>query len=590
MQTPPSPAPPAAAKAAAAAAKKPSYTDWEIRALVMPLIPMRLKTPVVELIRHLPLALRAEMEQFHGGSIEKFLVTKFPKELVVPEAGHVARSGFVNPIPKSTSLPPPPFGAKPPPPGAGGSGGGKAPPPPPPPTFINAKNQSLALGSNVLPSARGFRSPPEVLDALVDYVPTFFVDTRRILDMLPPDITQVFGSLTFVTFLRKFRFYFDLRAEHAQVDVRIRQDVNHPRKGTADFKFAAGIGSADVMQNSAVMSATMKRPPRNSEANLIMFLVPKIPSAFTPIGDILAEISEIVAKHPSYDPRLGISGLFEKFPEYFQVVDGKIRLRPFHVAPFALDEKELSSSPHPVILDKVLTHLKQGAAEGDWMESSKLFALLDATEKLAIKDQYKTFPRFLRLHGLEVCVSTDNMKVKIFVAENEKCADALSTQRLAQDKIAPDDPILAIPAAMGDVVESDWAIKEVYDSMPLMQCVEVADLLDLVSQSIKDALPKDLASALMRYPDYFTVWPAPDGPEGAFVAQRAKLVTPDVTDEEIARTVLPLIPQGGIARERLLRRVPLQLQRYLYRHGVKHVLGRMPTYFLVVEDKVMRVC
>jgi hypothetical protein len=566
------------------APKKPAYTDWEIRALVMPLIPARSKIPLVELLRHLPLALRAEMDQFPGGP-DKFLVAKFPKEIVSPDPQHVARSSFAAaPLRNSASVLPPP-------PPQGNSASPKvvksmAPPPPPPPTFVNTKTQSATLGSNVLPSARGFRSPPEVLDALVDYIPTFFVDTRRILDLLPPEITQVFGSLSFVVFLRKYRFYFDLRAAHSQTDVRLRQDVMHPRRGTADFKFAAGIGSVDVMQNTASMTATMKRPPRNSEANLIMFLVPKIPSAFTAVGDVLAEISDTVAKHPSYDPRLGVTGLFEKFPEYFQIVDGMIRIRPFRVAPFALDEKDITTSPFPEILDKVLSHLKGE----EWVETGKVFALLDAQEKLIIKDHFKTFPKFLRLHGREVCVSSDNMKVKRFVPENEKCADALSTERLAQDSIKPDDPILSIPVAMGEAVDADWAVKELYDSLPLMQCVIVSDLLDLVSQSIRDALPKDLPGTLAKYPDYFAIWPAPDGPDGAFVVQRAKLVTPEMSDDEIARMVLPLIPQGGIERERLLRKVPLQLQRYLFRHGVANVLGRMNNYFLVVGDKVMRIC
>ena len=569
LPAPPPPPPPP---------KRPLYSDWEIRALVLPLVPLRSKTPVVEILRHLPLVLRNEMEQFPGGAA-RYLSAKFHKEIISPDIDHVARSGYVPPVKPSMASSST---------GSGATSIGKSspPPPPPPPTFINSKSQSTSLGSNVLPSARGFRSPPEVLDAFIEYIPTFFVDTRRIVDILPPELSQIFGTLSFVTFLRKYRFYFDMRAAHSQTEVRVRQDVMHPKRGFADFKFAAGIGSADVMQNSAVMNnASMKRPPRNSEANLIMFLAPKIPSVFTPIGDVLSDISEIVAKHPSYDPRLGISGLFEKFPEYFQVVDGKIRIRPFRVAPYALDEKDITNSPHPVIFDKVLSNLK-----GDeWVETSKIFALLEASEKLLIKDQYKTFPRFLRLHGREVSVAADNMKVKKFTPENEKCADTLSSERLAADSLSPDDPILNIPAVMAESVDAEWAVKELYDAMPLMQCVEVNDLLDLVTESIRNALPKDLAGALAKYPDYFTVWASPDDP-AVFVVQRAKLVTPDMQDEDIARIVLPLIPQGGIDREKLLRKVPLQLQRFLSRHGVKTVLGRMPNYFLVVGDKVMRVC
>lgn len=266
-------------------------------------------------------------------------------------------------------------------------------------------------------------------------------------------------------------------------------------------------------------------------------------------------------------------------------MEGKVRIRPFSIAPFSTDDKDATTSPLPEVIDKVLKGLPDG---GEFTETAKIFALLDVNEKWQIKETYKTFPRFLRLHGREVCVSTDNMKVKKFIAENEKCVDNLSSDRLKADAINPSDPILQIQAVMDETTNADWAIKELYDCLPLMQCVEIRDLLVLVSQSIRDGLPKDLPEALQKYPDYFAVWEYPDEP-GLHIVQRAKLVTPEMTDDDVARMIMPLVPQGGIDKDKLMRKVPLQLQRYMYRRGLKVVLARMPKYFLVVGDKVMRV-
>ncbi|CUG94334.1 Hypothetical protein, putative [Bodo saltans] len=93
---------------------------------------------------------------------------------------------------------------------------GAPPPPPPPPTSsANSHNNGNSLpqrgGGNVpLPSARGYRTPPEVLDALIGFVPTcgyrtppevldaligfvptFWVSLPTLLEAVTPDLREL---------------------------------------------------------------------------------------------------------------------------------------------------------------------------------------------------------------------------------------------------------------------------------------------------------------------------------------------------------------------------------------------------------------
>lgn len=463
------------------------------------------------------------------------------------------------------------------------------PPPPPPPTFAKKaetnSNPFSQLQSRDAKAQMGFRTPPEVLDVMIDYVPTFFVNVQTLVDVLPPEVVQMFGSQSPLMFLKKYRFYFEVQQHHGVPEVKLRNEVTHPRRGTADVKFAAGVGSVDYLQNAG--AAAVRKPPRSSEANLVMGLAPKCPSEFSPIGEFLSSVHEFVSAHPAFDSRIGVTGILEKYPEYFQIVDGKVRVRPSTVAPGALAEIGMADTPLKSICEKLMAALP--AEDGKPMDTPALFAKLALEEKQAIKQNYRSFPRFLRMHGKLFVVSPDNTLVKRFVPELERSADALASERLESDFLSPSDPIHNIPVSMAENTSADWSIKELYDALPLMQAAELDDFRMILPTSVRDALPKDLGAELAKHPDYFSVWQYPDD-ETVTIVQRAKLNTPQPTADELARAMVPMVPQGGLTCDQLLRRVPLPIQRYLYRHGVKKVVEEhLKQYFIISGNKIMKV-
>lgn len=58
--------------------------------------------------------------------------------------------------------------------------------------------------------------------------------------MLPDDIRSLFlGRNKFFIFIRRYPFFFDLRQKDAgsRWDVKLNDDVNHPKRGVGDDKF-----------------------------------------------------------------------------------------------------------------------------------------------------------------------------------------------------------------------------------------------------------------------------------------------------------------------------------------------------------------
>ncbi|KEG15335.1 hypothetical protein DQ04_00101020 [Trypanosoma grayi] len=556
------------------------YAPWEIRALLMPLIPVGGATvPLRDIVHLLPTAAREEMQR--EGSPLAYVRRHLSGDVIVKGTELSRRALVVD---------------------GGGTRGKEGismsmPPPPPPPPVAAGRLAAAAAAVRPSQASGGAKTQLEVLDALVEFVPTFFVNSQMVADQLPMEIRKQFADSSFLFYIKRFRHYIDIRAHHGNTEIRLRPDFTHPKRGIADARYTTGLNSSDMMSQLA----RGRRPPRNSEANLIHFIVPRMPAAYTPIATVLQDVSDIVSRHPSFDPRLGVTGLFEKYPEYFQIVDAKLRVRPFRSAPNSLDDLNALTSPLPTIYAKVKKLVDEYAEGKDYgvesekaaavVPTGKLYALLTNAEKLEVKAQHRSFPRFLRLHGEEIVVSVDNMKVYQFRPTFEKCAETIMDQRLTMSALSPDDPVLKIPAAMDDGSTADWAVRELYDALPLMQCAELDEVMSLVPPSVKNALPPQqdkLVEHLALYPDYFMTWPYPDDPS-VTVVQRAKLELLPMEQEDIARMVMPLIPQGGIDASKLLRRVPLPLQRHLYRHGLKKVLGGMTNYFLVVGDKVMRV-
>ncbi|KAG5474744.1 hypothetical protein LSCM4_03920 [Leishmania orientalis] len=439
------------------------------------------------------------------------------------------------------------------------------------------------------------RSTLQVMEALVPYIPTFFTSVDAIEPTLPSEIQKLYADSSFRFYVKRFRHYIDMRAAHGSTEIRLRADFDHPQRGHADARFSVGgFSSLDGAQ-------PLRRPPRNSEANLIGLVAPQVPKEYVPLADVLQEIAPIISRHPAFDPRLGVTGLLGKYPEYFQLVQGKLRARPYRVAPNSLGECDAATSPLPSIFTKVLAVVAEAAVGKNYsvaeekaaaaVSTGRLYSLLTPEEKAQVKTRCRSFPTFLRMHGKEIVVSADKMKVYRFLPEYEACVDTLMDERLRINSLRPDDPVLKIPSEMAPESNAEWAVRELYDALPLMQCAELDEVLSLVPTAVRDALPRDLVAVravLDNYPDYFTTWPYPDDPS-IIVVQRAKVEQPNLEKADILRMVLPLIPQGGTTLASLRTRVPLALQRYFSRHGTVATLSAMKDVFAISGDRVVRL-
>eukprot|EP00796_Vickermania_ingenoplastis_P008255 gene8255-5775_t len=466
------------------------------------------------------------------------------------------------------------------------------PPLPPKPTFDAGPSTASPNPGTGRP-----RTMIETLDRMVDYLPTSFVQASVIASKMPKTIQELYADTNFIFFMKRFRHYVDIRTQHGYSELRLKQDFSHPRRGKGDELY-----NSSFADSSNPLGNSLRRPPRNSEANLVGFLAPRMPTEYTPIATVLSDVSDIVSRHPAFDPRLGVTGLLEKYPDYFQFNEGQLRSRPYRSAPFSLDDFDVETSPEKEIFKKLFAAVEAAAEGKNYAEekaaaavsTGKLYALLSQKEKVLIKNQYRSFPRFLRLHGKAIVVSPDCMKVHLFKPEYEACADTLLDIRLRENKLSPDDPVLKIPATIADNVSIDWAIKELYDALPLTQCAELNDILSLVPPSVRSGIPddlKELQDLLNSFPEYFTLWPYPDDPS-VIIIQRAKVEIPEFSKDDLVGLVLPLLPDNekGLTCAALMRRVPLPLQRCFYKKGMKKTLALLQDYLKVTDDgRVIRI-
>lgn len=564
-----------------------AYSPSEVRALVLDLLPPAFPgappMPTSTLLLHLPTAVRSLLQQ-HPGGIRAYTTEHFPSDIVWSSSGEAVWRQRSHPKgqPSNTAPPPPPVCLSP---------------------STSASPFARTGGDVTARHGKGPRTTMEILDAIVPFIPTFYVSADAVAATIPSDIQRIHADTTFAFFLKRFRHYVDIRTAHGQSEIRLRPDFHHPKRGDADAQHSSASRVRNHGDGVVVTSdgSVLRRPPRNSEANLVLFVVPRIPKEFTPLAEVLQDVSDIISRHPSFDPRLGVTGFFDKYPEYFQVVEGKIRTRPYRTAPNALDDLDGETSPMPAVFSRILAAV-EAAAEGKSyrdeaeraaavVSTGRLYALLSDAERRAVKEQFRSFPRFLRSHGRSIVVSPDSTKVYRFKPEYERCAETVLNQGLAMHAISPDDPILKIPVEMDAQANADWAIKELYDALPLAQCAALQDILTLVPTSVKEALPSDEASlvaALEPYPDYFLCWSSPDDPR-VMMIQRAKVALPDYDANEIVGLVAPLIPQGGTTLASVMRRAPLPLQRYFNHRGLRVTLGELKDFFLVSGDRVIRI-
>jgi hypothetical protein len=150
------------------------------------------------------------------------------------------------PLASVHSVPPPPAGTlqRRPPPRVSAMSGRATPP--------ALAGGGVGLGAGAIAAGPAWRAPSEMLDLFVDIVPTYWVSmqflraTRELQDALGGAHT----ALSLPRVLKKYQFYFEVRRPQGGgtvLDVRLRDTVNHPRKGAANsaYEWARTDGGAN---------------------------------------------------------------------------------------------------------------------------------------------------------------------------------------------------------------------------------------------------------------------------------------------------------------------------------------------------------
>lgn len=391
-----------------------------------------------------------------------------------------ARS-FIPPPPRLRTppplrVPPPLHGRLPPPPPLGGGGARLPPPPPlsssslPPPPLASSQHKNNTNNNNnkmdvasssspslcppplasaysntastrdtgcSLPSSFLLKSPQEVLASFVDFVPTFFVSLPSVAAIISEDVRDEFqGRGKLLSFFRRYPFFFDLRTDAvaSRVDVRLRTDVSHPRRGAADEKFMMTdvgettqyvakpehIVSMEPLDSGSATGSVYLHPPLAPPAvrvcledrvpvlDRLRALVPE--KVFTPIEELEELLPEDVLFHPYFDCQGGLMTIASKFPEHFQVVRGNIRLRPPELAPLALDSLRLEESPLPDVAELILAEVCRETVPR-WVPLTPLYERLTVAQRREIKRKFKSFAGYLRAHGLSLSISSDMLQV-----------------------------------------------------------------------------------------------------------------------------------------------------------------------------------
>lgn len=487
---------------------------------------------------------------------------------------------------------------------------------------------------------KSWRSPAEIVDNLMDYIPSYWAPMKAVHNHLPFEIKELYqNKMKLSQFLRKFNYYFDTKLTQRGAEVRVRMDCSHPKKGAADDRYGQHQRRHQLQQDqhqaefSAEQKASTSSSPSSTldispapNASLSAKTALKKPlyvevdahtlagqlkqlcsNTFVPVKEFQAGLPNTITGHPEYDASAGVLPTLEKHPFIFQVVDGAVRLRQAGVAPNALEKlgRDQDDSPLPAIFAKVMQSLPSHPGDCSPVEISTVLAKLSSDEKTEIRNKYRSLPRFLRLHGAAIEVSRDNTTIRRWEEPRgstastsgsvEEAALELDLQS-AGDVEDPFEPQLAEGAAalpktggVADASAVQWALKELYSGLPLSTAVPLDDAVSMLPAQMREAVMNSetpIQEQLNKYPDYFMCWASPDD-EKTFIVQRTMIGVPEFELDEVVSVVKSLTPQGGIASEKLLRRVPPRMQRFLFRHGLKTTLMKRPDEFLVVNDKVL---
>ncbi|RNF00562.1 hypothetical protein TraAM80_07495 [Trypanosoma rangeli] len=504
-------------------------------------------------------------------------------------------------------VPPPlPPGARGTPPRVAASG--RLPPPPPLPGAV------AASASAVLP----WKSPQEVLTAFIEFIPTFYVPIHCVAAILSEECRKHFiGRGRFLSFLKRYRFFFELRViDGVRCDVKLRDDLSHPRRGVADEKFVMTdvgdvinyvaksefIVSIESIEqgNTSVALKPVCAPPAvhvrlEEKVPVLERLKALVPDEFALLDHVEEDIPEDVLFHPYFDCQGGLISIASKFPEFFQVVDGMIRRRPPHLAPLALNSYTLEESPIPSIAALV----EKEVCDSDiphWVSITSLYEQLTREQKRQIKREYKSFAGFLRSHGRSLSLSQDMLQVAKWTPQTRKTAPSTSSPvaaGAAESRIETTNS----ERNSNDVVEAEAAkaqahgvtihyeythtqiINELFDKFPPHRTLNLEELLDLVSPAMRPSLPKKVLAWLASYPTYFLV---DDSTERDPLKARIRRAS-DRQPLDVALELYQCIPDDGISEAALLTKLPEVHREYVKRIGLKHIVNSLSEWLSLTE-------
>ncbi|KPA83024.1 putative mitochondrial hypothetical protein [Leptomonas pyrrhocoris] len=433
-------------------------------------------------------------------------------------------------------LPPP----LPPPPGSAlrNRAGSKLPPPPP----LTSAHLGTASGAGTTHApATVLRSPQEVLTAFVSYIPTYYVSVPCVASVLPEELRENFvGRGRLLYFLKRFPFLFDMQMNGIGSSlVRLHRDVSHPQRGAADEKYMmTDVGettsyiakpeyitsteSLDSVQCNVFVKPPV--PPPSVQVHLeervpvVDRLRTLVPETFVSIEKLEENIPEDILFHPYFDCQGGLLSIAGKLPDEFQVVDGHVRRRPRHLAPLALDEYTLETSPFP----EVAAMIKRAVCDSDiphWVSITPLYEALSREQKHKLKQQFKSFAGFLRAHGRALAVSTDMLQVSMWICKNppplQPVLEEGSTPGSAQLSLDVSKSAVATEASPPSSSSSSSKpvtytraeiINAWYDRFPSHKTLNLRDAMELLPIEMRTSgLPKKIAPWLATHPHYFTV-------------------------------------------------------------------------------------
>nr|CCC90917.1 conserved hypothetical protein [Trypanosoma congolense IL3000] len=483
---------------------------------------------------------------------------------------------------------------------------GRLPPPPPLPGAVMATH-------SVLP----WKSPQEVLLAFVEYIPTFYVPVHCVAAILSEDCRRHFvGRGRFLSFLKRYRFFFDLRViDGVRADVKLRDDLNHPRRGVADVKFKmTDVG--DVINyvaqpeyivtmesieqsNGSVPLKPACSPPAvhvrlEERVPVLERLKALVPVDFALIDQVEESVPEDVLFHPYFDCQGGLVAIASKFPEHFQVVDGMIRRRPLHLAPLALNDFTLDNSPIPDIAKMVQEQVCSSDIP-QWVSITSLYEQLTREQKKLVKREFKSFAGFLRAHGMSVSLSQDMLQVAKWIphiGEGSK-AQVCTVNNAAREanETTPGNGIACKDAGGSDVsaancstpetvgrVQYEYSqvqiINELFDKFPPNRTLNLVEFLRLVRPDMRPSLPRKVVPWLATYPSYFVLDdPTEKDPEKVRIRRAS-----DRQPLDVAHELYQHIPEEGITEEELLPKLSAIHQDYVKCIGMKHIVDSMPEW------------